>query len=109
MPEVLNVEQQNEVDRARQLARYRKVRDVFVETFGPPGKRTPHGALIIEELEKFCGTRKLINALDNHGATDVPRTFRQHGRCDVMQAIHDLIEWKESEHVHVNPSNSSPK
>ncbi len=92
-----SVDAENLHAQAQRLDRYRKVRDAFVEMFGPEGKRTPQGAIILDELEKFCGTRKLINELDNDGATDVPRTFRKHGRCDVIQAIHDLINWREPE------------
>ena len=98
------VEEQNAIGRAQQLSHYRKLRNTFAEVFGLPGKRTPHGAIILAELERFCGTRKLINETDLSGSTDVPRTFRKHVRCDVMQAIHDLIEWKETEDV--NPSGT---
>ena len=44
------VQEHNALEQARQLARYRQVRDAFVAVFGPPGKRTPHGAIILEEL-----------------------------------------------------------
>ena len=92
----LTVDEQNQVAHAQALQRYRQVNRVFVETFGLPGKRTPHGQVILQELERFAGTRKLINARGLDGHTDVPETFRKHGRCDVIQAIHDLIEWKEN-------------
>jgi hypothetical protein len=88
-------EELNEIQRAEQLQRYRDLRTAFVELFGPPGKRTPQGAIVLEHLEKFCGTRRLISELTTEGATDIYRTARKHGRCDVMQAIHDLLEWKE--------------
>lgn len=100
----LTVDEQNQVEHARQLQRYRTARNAFVEMFGPPGKRTPQGAIILEELERFCGTRRLINELDNTGATDIYRTARKHGRCDVMQSIHDMIEWKESSHANSSGS-----
>jgi hypothetical protein len=101
----LSVEQANAVEQARQLARYRKMRDVFLETFGPPGQRTPHGALILEELEKFVRWRKPIREKDSAGRTDIYATAVREGRREVVQAIHDLIEWRESEHV--NPSERS--
>jgi len=99
------VEEANAIEQARRLARYRKMRDVFVETFGPPGKRTPHGALILEELEKFTNWKTTIREQDTTGQTDIYRTGIKEGRREVMQAIHNLIEWKESEHV--NTGNGS--
>ena len=91
----LTAGEENTLERVRQLARIRSVRDAFLAIFGPPGARTPHGAIVLDELDRFCGTRKLINETDNVGQTDIYRTARKHGRCDVMQAINDLIEWKE--------------
>lgn len=99
----MNVQEENEVERGKQLQRYRSMRDAFVAVFGPPGKRTPQGAIILDELEKFTNWTKLIREQDSTGQTDIYRTGIKEGRREVMQAIHNLIEWKESEHV--NPSN----
>ena len=98
MPETnFTVEEANAIEQARRLARYRKMRDVFVETFGPPGKRTPHGALILEELEKFTNWKTPIREQDTTGQTDIYRTGIKEGRREVMQAIHNLIQWRESD------------
>lgn len=102
-----SVEEENEIGRARALQHMRNVTQAFVDLFGPPGKRTPQGTIVLGELERFCGNRKLINELDDTGATDIYRTARKHGRCDVMQAIHDAIEWKESDHA--RDSSPSPR
>ena len=99
----VTISEENALERHRQLTRYRTVRDAFLAIFGPPGKRTIHGAVVLEELERYCGTRKTINETDSSNQTDIYRTARKHGRCDVMQAIHDAIEWREADHV----SNSS--
>lgn len=101
------VAQENEIEQARALARYRKVRDAFVAVFGPPGKRTPHGAVILEELERFTNWRKPIREEDTTGRTDTFRTARKQGRYEVMQAIHNAIEWRESDHV--DTSTSGPQ
>lgn len=98
----LSVEQQNQVEKARQLQRYRSARDAFLAVFGPPGKRTPHGAIILDELERFTNFSKLIREQDTLGQTDIYRTGIKEGRREVMQAIHNLIEWKESEHVNTS-------
>ena len=93
----LTVDEENEITRARGLARQRKVRDVFLATFGPPGNRTPHGAILLEHLEVFTNWRRLIREQDTTGQTDIYRTGIKEGRREVMQAIHDAIEWRESQ------------
>ena len=98
----LSQDEANVLERERQLQRYRQVRDAFVAVFGPPGKRTPHGALILDELEKFTNWTKLIREQDVTGQTDIYRTGIKEGRREVMQAIHNLIEWKESDHVNTS-------
>jgi hypothetical protein len=100
------VQEHNALEQARQLARYRQVRDAFVAVFGPPGKRTPHGAIILEELERFTNWTKLIREQDTTGQTDIYRTGIKEGRREVMQAIHNLIEWKESDHVNTSSSGT---
>lgn len=102
----LSVDERNTLEQARQLQRYRAMRDSFVAVFGPPGKRTPHGAIILDELERFTNYNKLIREQDTLGQTDIYRTGIKEGRREVMQAIHNLIEWKESDHV--NTSGTSP-
>src|SRR5579871_722110 len=90
-------ENASRADRERFLQRCRTLRDAFVAVFGPPGKRTPHGAMILEELERFTNYTKLIREQDTTGQTDIYRTGIKEGRREVMQAIHNLIEWKESD------------
>lgn len=102
----MSVEEENQAARAQQLQRYRTMRDAFVSVFGPPGQRTPHGTIILDELEKFTNWTKLIREQDSTGQTDIYRTGIKEGRREVMQAIHNLIEWKESDHV--NPSVPGP-
>lgn len=107
MPETgLTTEEENRLQEERQRARYRKVRDAFLGTFGPPGARTPLGTIMLEELERFCNYRKLIREMDSTGQTDIYRTGIKEGRREAMQAIHDLIEWRET--AHVNASIPSP-
>lgn len=101
-----SVDAENAQTQAERLNRYRKVRDAFVEMFGPPGQRTPQGAMILEELEKFTNWTRPIREQDTTGQTDIYRTGIKEGRREVMQAIHNLIEWKESKHV--DPSSSGP-
>jgi hypothetical protein len=96
------VEQENEIERARQLSEYRRVRDAFLSVFGPPGKRTPHGEVILAKLERFTNWGKPIREEDTTGQTDIYRTGRKAGRVEVMAAIHQMIEWRESDHEHTS-------
>lgn len=96
------VEQDNEVARAAHLARMRAERDAFLTTFGPPGNRTVHGAIILTCLERLCGKTIPKNQLDNNGRTDALQTHRVLGHWDVLQVILETIEWKET---HVNTSS----
>ena len=96
MADPLSVDEQNELAKARQVQRYRAMRDAFLAVFGPPGKRTPMGAIILEELERFTNWRKVIREQDSTGQTDVYRTGIKEGRREVMQAIHEIIEWREN-------------
>jgi hypothetical protein len=101
LPEMTQ-EERNKVERERQLQRYRTMRDAFLQTFGPPGQRTPLGGPIIAELERFTQWGKPVCVMDSTGQTDIYRTGINEGRREVMQAIHNLIEWKESDHVNTS-------
>jgi hypothetical protein len=99
MPEQRTVEEENALREAQQIAKYRELHAACVQLFGPPGERTPLGKLILDTLETRFLFRKLPEAYDNLGRTDELRTFRIIGRWDVIQAIHDAIEWKEPTHA----------
>ena len=100
----LTVDEQNELSKAHMTNLSRRLRDAFLETFGLAGKRTPHGALILEHLERFASYSKPIREVCTDGSTDIPRHFAREGRREVLQAIHNMIEWRESDHG--NPSDS---
>lgn len=99
-------EEQDRLDYERQLAEYRRARDAFVAIFGPTGKPTPYGAVVLEYLDKFAGRGKLQIAEDRDGATDIPRTFRNVGRREVADAIHDMIAWKEPPNVSISSGSN---
>ncbi|HUP06803.1 MAG TPA: hypothetical protein VMU47_06620 [Caldimonas sp.] len=93
----LTDEELNAVDDAARLNQRRTLRDYFLATFGPPDKRTPMGSVMLEHLEKFAHWGKPVLALDSNGHTDIYRTGIAEGRREMMQAIHDAIEWRESD------------
>jgi hypothetical protein len=99
---MMTTEEENALGRERQLQRYRAMRDAFLQVFGSPGARTPLGGVIIAELERFTLWGKPVCVMDSTGQTDIYRTGINEGRREVMQAIHNLIEWKESDHVNTS-------
>jgi hypothetical protein len=93
------VEEHNEIERRRRVSDMRRIRDAMLAVFGPPGKRTPMGAIILEELERFTNYRRPCPQQDTVGQTDVYRTGVQEGRRQVIETLHNAIDWKEPEHV----------
>lgn len=99
MAEERTVEEDNALAEAQQLAKYRELHQACLQLFGPRDARTPLGQLVLETLEARFMFRKLPEAYDQIGRTDELRTFRIIGRWDVIQALHDAIEWKEPTHA----------
>lgn len=99
MPE-LTVAEQNEVERAKALARKRETAQIFREVFGTPDKLTPHGKVILDALHRTFGRGLPKNVTDDHGRTDALQTWRALGQRDVLESIYELLSYKESEHVH---------
>jgi hypothetical protein len=99
------VDEQNLVDRAKILARVREESKIFREVFGLPGERTRHGQVILDVLHRKFGRGLPKNVCDDHGRTDALQTWRNLGHYDVLEAIHETITWKESDHAH---SSSTP-
>ncbi len=93
----LSDEEQAALEHAQAIARVRAVRDAFLALFGEPGRPSPHGDVVLKYIDKFCGRGALNIASDENGATDIPKTFRNIGRREVADAIHDMISWRESD------------
>lgn len=100
------VDQENEIAYAQQLSRARQLAAAFRDVFGLPGHRTPLGEIILSELERFCSWNSLISERDQNGRIDDLAHHQKYGRYQVIKAIHNLIEWKESEHVHPRPGST---
>lgn len=105
MPEP-SVEQQNEVERARQLQRIRERAQIFREVFGSPDHLTKHGKIILDALHATFGRGLPKNILDDRGRTDLWQTSRRLGHFDVIEMIYECIKWKESEHVNSGKSGT---
>ena len=103
MPETTQ-DEDNALERARAIARYRSIRDAFVAVFGPPGQPNPPAALVLSYIDRFCHRSALDIATDKNDATDIPKTFRNIGRREVATAIHDMLSWRESDHANSSGS-----
>jgi hypothetical protein len=104
----LTAEEEDALQQAQRIGEMRRVRDAFLATFGVPGKRTPFGEIMLKHLEARSAWRRKegICCMDANGQTDVFRTGVAEGRRWMMQAIHDAIEWRESDQ-HGNTSRPS--
>lgn len=89
------VEEDNAVAKERRLAEQRQLRDACLAVFGPRGKRTPHGAVILRHLAERSQFHNPKVLKDLHEQTDIYRTAMMEGRRDIVRAIHDAIEWRE--------------
>ena len=102
----MNVEEENQVNREKRLARIRDQARIFREVFGTWESPTSHGKVMLDALNTKFSHVLPPNVLDNNGRTDEYQTWRRLGHFDVLEFIKTQLEWKESEHV--NPSRSSP-
>ena len=92
------VEVENELALARRTQGARDLAAAFRVVFGDPVKLTVHQKLVLDHLNIWCGREEFAIMVDDGNATDLPRTFRALGRRDVIDHIHHLVSWKESQH-----------
>jgi hypothetical protein len=97
-----SVEEENEVEKAKALARIRDRARLFKEAFG-----STRGSLVLDEIRRAFryGDGIPKNILDDQGRTDALQTHRQLGTYSVIRWIEIQLEWKESDYV--NPSSGS--
>jgi hypothetical protein len=95
------IEQDNEVERAKQVARIRDRARVFREVF-----TSPHGKQVMEAFLVKFGHALPPNVLDNNGRTDEYQTWRRLGHFDVLEFIKTQIEWKEATNDHTSSSGT---
>ena len=98
---VRTVDEDNEIERAKALARLIDRARLFRETFS-----SGRGALVLDEIRKAFkyGDGIPKNMLGDDGHTDALQTHRKLGEYSVIRWIEIQLEWKESDYV--NPSGS---
>lgn len=86
------------------LNRLRKKHEAYVILFGPPGKPTPLGRVVLEDLDAFCTTFRESIHMDSQKRMDPFTTIYRDGKKAVALRIRQMISWSED----VNDSNGDP-
>ena len=87
---------ENELAREESLKHLRDVRDAYLQVFGPPEHRTPLGAIILQDLERFCRYQdEILYVSKQSGVSDPHVTHYQLGKQTVINRIHTRINWSE--------------
>lgn len=102
----MNVDEENQVNREKRLARIRDQARIFREVFGGWDTPTAHGKVMLDALNTKFSHALPPNVLDNNGRTDEYQTWRRLGHFDVLEFIRTQLEFKETPYV--DPSRSSP-
>ncbi len=68
--------------------------EAYLKMFGPPGDRTPLGAVILEDLDLFCKRGNETLHFDSTGRLDPYTTIYRDGKKAVADRIHAMIEWR---------------
>jgi len=82
-------------NREEVLALLRQKRDAYVKLFGLPGARTPLGAIVLDDLDRFCKRGQESLHMDSTGRMDPYTTIYRDGKKAVADRIHLMIEWSE--------------
>ena len=61
--------------------------------FGPPGKPTPFGAVVLEDLDRFCTTYTESVHFDTQGRMDPYTTIYRDGKKAVALRIRQMLEF----------------
>ena len=87
--------EENEQARSEALARMRKKQEAYRAVFGPADNRTPLGAVILEDLERFARYHDRSIYRDLQGRFDGGSTAYNMGMHDLVKRIHLMITRSE--------------
>jgi hypothetical protein len=87
----------NESARERMLAQLRAKNAAYVKLFGPPGRPTPEGEVVLADLDGFCAFWRESIHMDAQGRMDPYTTIYRDGKRAVATRIRKMIEWSESD------------
>ena len=95
-------ERQEAIDRLRQTS------EAYVALFGPPGKPTPFGGVVLDDLDRFCTTFRESVHYDATKRMDPFTTIYRDGKKAVALRIRAMLEWSADEHSDGNPDRPGP-
>jgi hypothetical protein len=80
------------------LQTLRHKHEAYLALFGPPGKPTPYGAVVLDDLDRFCTTFRESVHMDTTNRMDPFTTIYRDGKKAVALRIRQMIEWSEDGH-----------
>lgn len=96
---------EQELERQRALARLAEKHEAYLSLFGPPGKPTPYGAVVLADLDAFCTTFRESVHFDAHQRMDPYTTIYRDGKKAVALRIRQMLEWSEHGSSSDSPDN----
>lgn len=99
----MSVEAENEQARQEAQDRARTKAAAYVAIFGPPGKPTPLGKIVLDDLDYFCTTFRESIHMDSTGRMDPYTTIYRDGKKAVALRIREMINWSEHANSSGNP------
>jgi|SRR5215472_5854350 len=94
-----------DAEREAWIARLRHVHEAYVALFGPAGKPTVLGAVVLEDLDRFCTTFRESIHMDAQRRMDPFTTIYRDGKKAVALRIRQMLEWSENDHRDTNPDD----
>src|ERR1700744_894416 len=97
------LEQENSLAQKEAQERLRLKHEAYRKLFGPPGERTPYGAIVLADLDRFCRRGDESIHMDASGRMDPYTTIYRDGKKVVADRIHAMIEWSQDGNSSGNP------
>lgn len=87
---------EEEREREAGLAKLRQKHEAYIALFGPPGKPTPFGRVVLDDLDVFCTTYTESIHMDRMGRMDPYTTIYRDGKKAVALRIRQMINRSEA-------------
>lgn len=95
---------ENEQARQDHLQKTRLKHEAYITLFGTLDNPNPVGALVLEDIDRFCRRGDESIHMDAQGRMDPYTTIYRDGKKAVADRIHAMIEWH-----HDNSSSGSER
>lgn len=87
----------NEAERQVHLQQFRDKAQAYAKIFGEPGKPTPYGKIVLDDLDSFCTMWRESIHMTSTGAMCPYTTVYRDGKKAVAQRIHQWLRWRETD------------